>query len=225
MIIKPPGKTIYDYFGPETIEKLPLVTVKKNTVIIPCEAQEVLELYYIVSGNVDAYIYKKNGQKYLCDSLGPHDFVGKFSQMRNHNTFGELVAKTSCRMLRLTDMQTQLFNNIGFYLFFQEKITDRVYRMFKNCLVRKSFSNRELLAYHFLNFSDSTGLIRESDPYICLRADISARQFYYNIKQMMDEGLICREKDGLRILDYDALREIAADISTYMTNDGRLPYP
>ena len=59
MIIKPPGKTIYDYFGPETIEKLPLVTVKKNTVIIPCEAQEVLELYYIVSGNVDAYIYKR----------------------------------------------------------------------------------------------------------------------------------------------------------------------
>ena len=70
---------VFQYLPEGIAETLPTVRVKKDTVFIPAEAQEVIDLYYILDGEVSVFAQSHNGREFLIDTLPSGNFIGKFS--------------------------------------------------------------------------------------------------------------------------------------------------
>lgn len=211
-------KSIYDFLSHEQLEKNLTVNIDKNVVFIPAMTQENIDLYYILKGNVGVYSQSYNGRRFLIDSLGPGQFVGKFSQMRKQNFYCEIKTNTQATLLKLTDIKNELFNHEHFLLYFYIKTSNRVYEMYKISMARTLFSHEELLAYYLLNKANDAGFIGDTDANICLEANISERQYYYIAKKFENSHLVSHDKKGIYIRDIDGLKAIAANVTKFMMN-------
>lgn len=212
------GKSIYDFLSHDQLNQSLTVNFNKNIVFIPAMAQENIDLYYILEGNVGVYSQSYNGRRFLIDALGPGQFVGKFSQMRKQNFYCEIKTNTQATLLKLTDIKNELFNHEHFLLYFYVKTSNRVYEMYKISMARTLFSYEELLAYYLLNKADETGFIRDTDANICLEANISERQYYYISKKFENDKFINHDKKGRYIRDSVGLQDIAANVTKFMKN-------
>lgn len=212
------GKNIYDFLSQEQISKIPVVNYKKNTIFIPAITQENIDLYYILNGTVEVVTQSYNGRRFLIDTLEQGEFIGKFSQMRKQNFYCEIKTRTSCTMLKLTEIKNELFNDERFSLFFYIKTSNRIYEMYKASMARTLFTYEELLAYHLLNIANKEGFIGDKDTSICLKTNISERQYYYIMKKFINERIICTDKKGIYILDIDSLMAIATKVIKFMMN-------
>ena len=211
-------KSIYDFMSHDQLEKSLKVTLNKNIVFIPAMAQENIDLYYILEGNVGVYSQSYNGRRFLIDTLGPNQFVGKFSQMRKQNFYCEIKTNTQATLLKLTDIKNELFNHEHFLLYFYVKTSNRVYEMYKISMARTLFSYEELLAHYLLNKANETGFIGDTDANICLEANISERQNYYITKKFENDHLINHDKKGRYIRDISGLKDIASNVTKFMKN-------
>ena len=211
-------KNIYDFLSHEQLDKSLTVNLDKNIVFIPAVAQENIDLYYILEGNVGVYSQSYNGRRFLIDSLGPGQFVGKFSQMRKQNFYCEIKTNTQATLLKLTDIKNELFSHEQFLLYFYIKTSNRVYGMYKISMARTLFSYEELLAYYLLNKANEAGFIGDTDTNICLEANISERQYYYITKKFENDHLISHDKKGRYIRDIVGLKDIAANATKFMMN-------
>lgn len=211
-------KNIYDFISPGQLDQSLTVTLDKNIVFIPAVAQENIDLYYILKGNVGVYSQSYNGRRFLIDSLGPGQFVGKFSQMRKQNFYCEIKTNSQATLLKLTDLKKELFNQEHFLLYFYIKTSNRVYEMYKISMARTLFTYEELLAFHLLGKANQDGFIGDTDANLCLEANISERQYYYITKKFENGRLISKDKKGICICDKAGLRDIAAQVSKFMLN-------
>jgi len=211
-------KNIYDFLSHEQLNKSLTVSIDKNIVFIPAMAQENIDLYYILEGNVGVYSQSYNGRRFLIDPLGPGQFVGKFSQMRKQNFYCEIKTTTPAILLKLTDIKNELFNHAPFLLYFYIKTSNRVYEMYKISMARTLFSYEELLAYYLLNKANEAGFIGDTDANICMVANISERQYYYITKKFENDHLISNDKKGIYISDIVGLKAIAANVTKFMMN-------
>jgi len=212
------GKNIYDFLSREQINRIPVVNYKKNIIFIPAITQENIDLYYILKGTVEVFSQSYNGRRFLIDTLEQGEFIGKFSQMREQNFYCEIKTRTSCTMLKLTEMKNELFNDERFSLFFYIKTTNRIYEMYKASMARTLFTSEELLAYQLLNIANEEGFIGDKDTSICLKTNISERQYYYIMKKFINERIICTDKKGIYILDKDSLMAVATKVIKFMMN-------
>lgn len=211
-------KGIYDFLSHEQLNKTLTVNIDKNIVFIPAMAQENIDLYYILKGNVGVFAQSYNGRRFLIDPLGPGEFVGKFSQMRKQNFYAEIKATTQVTLLKLTDIKNELLNDEQFLLFFYIKTSNRVYEMYKISMARTLYNYEELLAYHLLNKANKAGFIGDTDANICLETNVSERQYYYITKKFENNQLISRDKKGITIRDIVALKAIATNVTKFMMN-------
>jgi CRP-like cAMP-binding protein len=211
-------KNIYDFLSQEQISKIPIVNIAQKTVFIPAMAQENIDLYYILKGRVDIFSQSYHGRHFLVDILGPSEFIGKFSQMRKQNFYCEVETHTPCTMLKLTALKKELFSDERFFLFFSIKTTKRVYEMYKISMMRTLFSYKEILAYYLLDIANETGFIDARDTDICLKTNISERQYYYIMKKFKNERIISYNSKGIHIIDTVGLTAIASDITKFMLN-------
>ncbi|KYZ78148.1 hypothetical protein AXX12_00970 [Anaerosporomusa subterranea] len=212
------GKSIYDFLSPEQRSRIPVAKINKNTVFIPAMAQENIDLYYILEGKVEVLSQAYNGRSFLVDALGPGEFVGKFSQMRKQNFYCEIKTNTSCTLLKLTEIKNELLNNERFLLFFYCKTSSRIYEMYKISMARTLFTYEELLAYYLLDLANEAGFIGDKDTTICLKTNISERQYYYLMKKFRNGQMISHDKKGIYILDLAGLQAIAANVIKFMKN-------
>ncbi len=211
-------KSIYDFLSDEQLNKVSMVNMKKNIVFIPAIAQQNIDLYYILQGRVEVISQSYNGRRFLIDALGPGEFAGKFSQMRNKNFYCEIKTNTPCNLLKLNEIKNELMNDERFLLFFYTKTSNRIYEMYKISMARTLFSYEEILAYNLLNIADEAGFIGDTDTNICLKTNISERQYYYIMKKLENNRIISQEKKGMYILDTTGIKTIAANVIKFMTN-------
>ena len=211
-------KTIYDFLSHEQLSRIPVVNINKNIVFIPAIAQKDIDLYYILKGTVEVFSQSYNGRRFLVDTLGPGEFIGKFSQMRKRNFYCEVETHTPCTMLKLNEIKNELLNDEKFLLFFYIKTTNRVYEMYKVSMVRTLFKYEEILAYFLLDIVNEAGFIGDKDTSICLKTNISERQYYYIMKKFSNKGIISYDKKGIYILDIVGLKAIASNVTKFMMN-------
>ena len=213
------GKNIYDFLSPEQISRIPVINSTDNIVLIPAITQENTDLYYILEGTAEVFSQSYHGRRFLIDTLGANDFIGKFSQMNKQNFYCEIKTYTPCTMLKLTEIKNELFNDERFLLFFYIKTTNRIYEMYKLSMARTLFTYEELLAYHLLERMNEDGLVSDKDIRICLKTNISERQYYYIMKKFRNERIICNDKKGIYILDIANLKAIATNVIEFMMNN------
>ncbi len=207
---------IYSHLSDDYLQKFPRVTFDKGEIIVPAEAVEVISIYYILEGEVIVYSHAFNGRRFLIDELAPGDFIGKFSQMRNYNFYCEAVADKKCRMFDLTRYLPELFRDPQFKLYFYKKTTDRLYRMYKIAMSRDLFKYDELLAYYLISTSDENNDVLLNDEYLCLKLNISSRNYFYILKKMIGNGLIAKKGKKITILDMESLKEASSLVSAFM---------
>lgn len=211
-------KSIYDFLSHEQLNRIPVVNIERNIVFIPAMAQENIDLYYILKGRVEVISQSYNGRRFLIDALGPGEFVGKFSQMRKQNFYCEIKTNTQATLLKLTDIKNEMFNHEHFLLFFYIKTSNRIYEMYKISMARTLFTYEEILGYYLLNIANEAGFIGDTDTNICLKTNISERQYYYIMKKLENNNIISQDKKGIYILDIVGLKAIAANVTKFMTN-------
>ena len=207
---------IFQYLPEGIAETLPTVRVNKDTVFIPAEAQEVIDLYYILDGEVSVFAQSHNGREFLIDTLPSGNFIGKFSQMRNQNFYCEVRANCECRLLVLTRYKEFLLSDKSFALYFYIKTTDRVYEMYKLSMARTLYSYDELFAYWLLKLADDKRVVACEDELIRLKMNISERQFFYLLKKLGGLKLIRRARNKIQLLDEDGLRDLAQNVCAFM---------
>ncbi|MCI5753886.1 MAG: cyclic nucleotide-binding domain-containing protein [Clostridiales bacterium] len=207
---------IFQYLPEGIAETLPTVRVNKDTVFIPAEAQEVIDLYYILDGEVSVFAQSHNGREFLIDTLPSGNFIGKFSQMRNQNFYCEVRANCDCRLLVLTRYKEFLLSDKSFALYFYIKTTDRVYEMYKLSMARTLYSYDELFAYWLLKLADDKRVVACEDELIRLKMNISERQFFYLLKKLGGLKLIRRARNKIQLLDEDGLRDLAQNVCAFM---------
>ena len=207
---------IFQYLPEGIAETLPTVRVNKDTVFIPAEAQEVIDLYYILDGEVSVFAQSHNGREFLIDTLPSGNFIGKFSQMRNQNFYCEVRANCDCRLLVLTRYKEFLLSDKNFALYFYIKTTDRVYEMYKLSMARTLYSYDELFAYWLLKLADDKRVVACEDELIRLKMNISERQFFYLLKKLGGLKLIRRARNKIQLLDEDGLRDLAQNVCSFM---------
>ncbi len=212
------GKTIYDFLPPEQLNRIPVVTINKNIVFIPAIAQENIDLYYILTGKVEVVSYSYHGRSFLVDTLEANEFVGKFSQMRKQNFYSEIKTRTPCTLLKLTDIKNEVLNDEQFLLFFYFKTSNRLYEMYKASMMRALFTYEEVLAYYLLAIANEAGFIGDKDTHICLKTNISERQYYYLMKKFRNGQMISQDKKGIYLRDIASLQTIASNVTKFMTN-------
>ena len=213
------GNILEEIIPRHILEKLTVVELKKKVVFIPLEEQKDIELYYILEGQVSCFTVDFNGREFLVDSLGPGEFIGKFSQMRNMNFNCGVRTATDCKLLRLTPCKKELLSDKNFSLYFYLKTSDRVYEMYKLAMLRMLFPSNEVLAYWLLKLAKDGTNIEEKAESICLQTNISKRQFFYCIKNFCDEGLIEKSGKQINILDKDGLKDIAGNVYLFMNEN------
>lgn len=207
---------IYSHLSDEYLQKFPRITFEKGEIIVPAEAVKVISIYYILEGECIVYSHSFNGRRFLIDELGPGDFIGKFSQMRNYNFYCEAVSEKKCKMFDLTQYLPELFQDPQFNLYFSKKTTDRLYRMYKISMSRDLFKYEELLSYYFISTADKENNVTLNDEYLCLKLNISARNYFYILKKMVTNGIIARKGRKIAILNMEYLRETASPVFLFM---------
>ena len=165
------------------MDQLPIIEVKKGVVFIPAEAQEDIDLYYILEGSVSVFAHSHSGREFLIDTLPNGNFIGKFSQMRKQNFYCEVRAVSDCRLLVLTQHKEALFRDKDFALYFYIRTTDRVYEMYKLSMARSLYGYHELFAYWLLDLANAERVVISKDEEIRLKMNISERQFFYLLKK------------------------------------------
>ena len=168
------GNILEEIIPRHILEMLTVVELKKKVVFIPLEEQKDIELYYILEGKVSCFTVDFNGREFLVDSLGPGEFIGKFSQMRNMNFNCGVRTATDCKLLRLTPCKKELLSDKNFSLYFYLKTSDRVYEMYKLAMLRMLFPSNEVLAYWILKLAkDGTNIEEKLRVSACRRISAS----------------------------------------------------
>lgn len=218
LISKIMEKDIYDILSEEQLRRVAVVTIDKNTVLIPAIDQDKFDLYYILEGRAEVISQSYNGRSFLIDTVASGDFIGKFSHMRKQNFYSDIKTKTTCILLKLSDIKHELLNNEQFLLFFYLKTSNRLYEMYKISMMRTLFTYEEILSYYLLDIADETGFISDKNKHICLKTSISERQYHYIMKKFKHNHIIRQSKKGLYITDRKSLKAIAFNIVNFMKN-------
>lgn len=204
------------YLSEEEISKFPVVKVEKGEVFIPIEKQNPLKLYYILEGDIDIFSLSYNGREFLIDRLGKGDFIGKFSQMRGFDFQCGVRAHTNLTMLDITQIKETLwdsFTPLG--RFFHNKTSDRVYIMYKLSMLRMHFDYEEIFAFWLLKEKNEKNIVEDAKNLFCIM-NVSDRQVYYLLKKFKDNGLIEKKKNQIKLINEEALSELAENVFTFM---------
>lgn len=208
---------ILRYISREEMEKFPIIDVKKGETFIQMAKQKIVKLYYILEGKVDVYSLSYNGREFLIDQLGVDDFIGKFSQVRGVDFQCAVKANMNVKLLDMTAYSEKLWDqNTELGRFFHHKTSRRVYVMYKHSMLRMHFSYEEIFAYWLLNERNKETNIVENVKEIFLKMNVSDRQLYYLLKKYRKMGLIEKEKNQVKILDIDQIRQFAYNVCLFM---------
>lgn len=208
---------ILNYISEEELRKFPIVHVKKGATFIPADKQKVVKLYYILQGTVDVHSTSYNGREFLIDQLGADDFIGKFSQLRGIDFQCSVKASSEVEMLDMTAYSKKLWDeSTKLGAFFHYKTSNRVYMMYKLSMLRMLFSYEEIFAYWLLAERDERTNIIDDVKEVFLKMNVSDRQIYYLLKKFRELGMIRKEKNRVKILDVDQIRQFADNVCMFM---------
>lgn len=207
---------IYSNISDSYLQKFPRVIFDKDEIIVPAEEVKTISIYYILEGECIVYSNSFNGRRFLIDELSSGDFIGKFSQMRNYNFYCEAIAATKCTAFDITQYLPELFRDPKFSLYFSKKTTDRLYRMYKISMSRDLFKYEELLSYYLLSMKDGNNNVVLNDEYLCLKLNISTRNYFYILKKMIKDGVIAKKCGKIVILNVEYLKKTASLVFAFM---------
>lgn len=152
----------------------------------------------------------------MIDRLGKGDFIGKFSQMRGFDFQCGVRAHTNLTMLDITQIKETLwdsFTPLG--RFFHNKTSDRVYIMYKLSMLRMHFDYEEIFAFWLLKEKNEKNIVEDAKNLFCIM-NVSDRQVYYLLKKFKDNGLIEKKKNQIKLINEEALSELAENVFTFM---------
>jgi CRP-like cAMP-binding protein len=207
---------IYKYLPTEVIDDVKTVHLMAGDHILTIDNMHDPTLYYILEGTITVYTLAYNGRSFLVDTLGPGEFIGKFSQMRNMDFRCGADATTDCTVFDLTPVRNQILKDPLFGSFFFGKTSNRVYVMYKLAMLRMIFPYDEALAYWLLELANERGMVTAGKNELCLKMNISERQYFYLMKEFSSKRYVRKFKQGILILDRPALEETSARVRDFM---------
>ncbi len=207
---------IYKYLPTEYLDVVETKTLEAGTVILTAEDKHDPTLYYILDGTICVFALAYNGRSFLVDTLGHDQFIGKFSQMRNMDFCCSAEAMTDCTVIDLTPVRKQLLEDQVFGSYFFGKTTNRVYVMYKLAMLRMIFSYDEALAYWLLELADEDDMVTAGMRDLCLKMNISDRQYFYLMKDFSTKKLVRKSRQGILLLDRPELERMAKHVIVFM---------
>lgn len=191
-----------------------------NVVVSPLNNENDY-MWFLVNGKVKVETEGENGKKMLVDMLEEDNYVGHISNLFGQNLYCSSITVITSTFIRIPMKQFKemIDKDIRFQRHFYQKVTARLYVMYKKDLALHLFSQRELLAEYMIeNVVDGVCHIHNVSG-ICETLRVSRRNFYNLIEKLAKDDLIERLDGGdIYIMDYQRLKKEAQPVIDYFGN-------
>ena len=210
--------SIYPFISsnPELCE---LFTFQRNSYIIRASDADSY-VWYLVEGQVKVIANGSNGKCIVVDMIDEDNFVGHLSNYYEQNFYCDSLAVTNCTLIRIPIGKfNEMMKGMEFSRLFFMKTSARLYIMYKMDLVNHLFTQQQQFAFYLLSNVKGDICYIQSLYRICEFLRVSRRNLYNLIDKFMAEGYLERLEDGkIRILDFEAMREIQKPVADFVHN-------
>lgn len=199
-------------FSFDILPYIRIVEYEKNEYVIRND-RPLTRLLYLVEGTAKLYSVHKNGKQSLINFFTPPCILGETELFDEKKMPSPLVALSrcvfieadmgNCRRLLLTD--ARFLRNLCEMAMKKNVAQNRKY------MDLVAYPSRNNLAACLLMLQ-SGGLFSEKYTEIADYLSVSYRHLMHLITELCEEGLIERVPEGLRIVEWDQLRELAGDL-------------
>ncbi len=204
-------KFIKDY-----LPMVPVLKLKKGQFLFRADCKDPT-LFYIISGTIKVEAVSHNGKKTLVDIAGRDEFMGAISMIHGANFQCSGIASTAVAVLVLKkSLMDELIQSDEFSVFFYQKTSKRVYRMYKKVLARSLFSLKEMVAHYILENSTGDIFNYVSIYDMCEKLGASRRGIYNVFQLFESEGLIEKKGEVCRILNIQQIKKEAKQVLDFM---------
>ena len=177
-------------------------------------ANEGYHILYLLEGTIKVWSLSHRGKRVLLDEVHSMSFCGHISRLQGHCFDSNLVAHTQCTYLEFTDEQfLRLMAHTDFALEFYRSTSKRAYYMFHKFLGLSLFTAEENAAMYCITHPErlSSYTLEQMSEEI----GISRRSLCYTLNDWRQQGIVEKKHNTYCIADFDALRQLASQISLF----------
>lgn len=200
------------------LEQIPVVTVKKGGYITQRSTKKKggSNKYYILSGSVKV-LNSMGGRKIWIDQVGADWFAGDLSDVYKEYLNCDSMAVEESVLLEFdNEMFEKLLDNVGFAKIFYQKMSQRVYRMYRRMLINSMYSQKEILAFYIASAAKGDRMVCPNMNALCETLGFSRRSLYNALNNLMKDGNLVKCDKYLLIQDKEALMEQGKHVLEYM---------
>ena len=177
-------------------------------------ANEGYHILYLLEGVIKVWSLSHRGKRVLLDEVQSMSFCGHISRLQGHCFDSNLVAHTRCIYLEFTDEQfLRLMGHTDFALEFYRSTSKRAYYMFHKFLGLSLFTTEENTAMYCVVHPER--LSSYTLDQISEEIGISRRSLCDTLNCWRKQGIIEKKRNKYNIVDLDALRQLAGQISLF----------
>ena len=177
-------------------------------------ANEGYHILYLLEGIIKVWSLSHRGKRILLDEVQSMSFCGHISRLQGHCFDSNLVAHTQCTYLVFADEQfLRLMAHSDFALEFYRSTSKRAYYMFHKFLGLSLFTAEENAAMYCITHPER--LSSYTLDQISEEIGISRRSLCYTLNHWRQQGIIEKKHNTYCIADFDALRQLASQISLF----------
>lgn len=204
-------ESIEDY-----LERIPVITVKKDEYIVRYNAEKNTSKYYVLDGKLKV-VNNVGNRKILIDVIEDDWFAGDCSNVYNQNLNCDTIAMKDTMLLELEEeLFNQLLEDEKFAKVFYCKMSQRVYHMYKRLLMNNMYSQKEILASYILANAKNNRCVCSNMKALCETLGFSRRSLYNALNNLIEEEIVKKPDDCIIIIDREALMEQAQHVMDYM---------
>lgn len=200
------------WFSFDVLPYLQVTEYEKSEYVIRGD-QPLTKLYYLVAGSVKLNRIHKNGRQSLIDFFRPPCILGEAELFEADKLPSPLITLTPCVFLEVDMCRCRplLLSDAQFLRELCGMMLKRRVAQNRKYLNLAAYPSRNNLAVSLLAL-ENEGIFSEKYTEIADYLSVSYRHLMHLIAQLCDEGTIERVPQGLRILNWDRLRELSGEI-------------
>ena len=206
-----------ELFSFDILPYIRIVEYDKKEYVI-CGGVPLKRLLYLVEGTAKLYTVHKNGKQSLINFFTPPCILGETELFDEQKLPSPLVALTRCVFIEadIAGCRRLLLNDARFLRNLCEMSMKKSVAQNRKYMDLAAYPSRNNLAACLLMLQ-SEGVFTEKYTEIADYLSVSYRHLMHLITELCEEGLVERTAEGLRIVDWAQLRELAGDLE----GDGR----
>ncbi len=205
-----------DRFSGDMAKLMTFYSFEKGELV--CSIDEELKFFYfIVKGKLKIYTILENGKSVLVRFYFPASVIGDLEMFKNYKVRCnvEAITKTLAIGIKMEDIREYAANDHIFLKFVIENLSHKLYTLSNMTALNQSYPFINRFASYLITIAcdDNNKLISEiktsNMTELATFLGVSYRHLNRVIKNLCVRGLIKRTREGLKILDYEKLKEMS----------------